>query len=268
VPKVLLAVLAGLLTSQLALLLTTMYLHRTVTHRAMTMRSGLSFACRAVVWFSTGIKPREWAAVHRRHHAYTDVPGDPHSPVLDGYWKVQIYNVGLYKKAAKDAETLRKYSRDVKVDKWDKFVFDRGVVGLGLGYCVFWAIFGWRLAIVAAAVHVVSYLLLNSAINAIGHRFGKAKYAGFSTNNQWLALITWGEGLHSNHHAAPTSARFSFTRRELDHGWLVISFFKKLGWLQVRHTDIHLTAAAQAGGQGGQGPLPPADEREPEPELV
>ena len=131
VPKVLLAVLAGLLTSQLALLLTTMYLHRTVTHRAMTMRSGLTFACRAVVWFSTGIKPREWAAVHRRHHAYTDVPGDPHSPVLDGYWKVQIYNVGLYKKAAKDAETLRKYSRDIKVDKWDKFVFDRGFVGLG-----------------------------------------------------------------------------------------------------------------------------------------
>lgn len=264
VPKVLVAVLAGLLTCQLALLLTTMYLHRAVTHRAVTMRPALVFACRALLWFSTGLKPREWAAVHRRHHAYTDVLGDPHSPILEGYWKVQLYNVGLYKKAAKDAETLRKYSRDIKVDKWDKVLFDRGFIGLGLGYCVFWALFGWRLALVASAVHVVSYLLLNSAINAIGHRFGSRKYPGFSTNSQWLALLTWGEGLHSNHHAAPTAAKFSFTRREFDHGWLVIILLKKLGWLQVRHTDIHLTAAAQ----GGHEQLPPANEREPEPELV
>jgi stearoyl-CoA desaturase (delta-9 desaturase) len=268
VPKVLLAVIAGLLTSQFALLLTTMYLHRTVTHRAVTMRRGLSFTCRALVWFSTVIKPREWAAVHRRHHAYTDIPGDPHSPVLDGYWKVQFYNVGLYKKAAKDAETLRKYSRDIKVDKWDRFLFDRGFVGLLLGYCVFWAIFGWRLALVAAGVHIVSYLFINSAINAIGHRFGKAKYAGYSTNNQWLALLSWGEGLHSNHHAAPTSAKFSFTPREFDHGWLVINSLKKLGLLQVRHTDVHLTAAAQAGTPPGEGPPPSSDEREHEPELV
>ena len=100
----------------------------------------------------------------------------------------------------------------------------------------------------AAGVHVVSYLLLNSAINAIGHRFGKARLtSGVATNNQWLALMTWGEGLHSNHHAAPTAAKFSFTTRQFDHGWLVIRFFKKLGWLQVRHDGIHLTAAAQTG---------------------
>ncbi len=265
VPKVLVAVLVGLVTSQIALLLTTLYLHRTVSHRAVTMRPGLFFACRASVWLSTGIRPREWAAVHRRHHAYTDVPGDPHSPVLEGYWKVQLYNVGLYKKAAHDAETLRKYSRDIKVDRWDKVLFDRGFVGLGLGYCVLWLLLGWRWALVAAGVHVVSYLLLNSAINAIGHRFGKTPYPGVAANNRWLALITWGEGLHSNHHAAPTSARFSFARGELDQGWLVIGVLKKLGWLQVRHAGIHLTAAAQRG-------RPPGDldehEPEPEPELV
>jgi stearoyl-CoA desaturase (Delta-9 desaturase) len=261
VPKVLVAVLAGLVTCQFALMLTTLYLHRTVSHRAVTMRPGLAFACRACVWISTGIRPREWAAVHRRHHAYTDIQGDPHSPVLEGYWKVQLYNVGLYKKAAHDAETLRKYSRDIKVDRWDKVVFDRGFVGLGLGYCVLWLLLGWRWALVAAGVHVVSYLVLNAAINAIGHRFGKAPYPGVATNNRWLALFTWGEGLHSNHHAAPTAARFSFTSGELDHGWLVITLFKKLGWLQVRHSSIHLTAAAQQG-------RPPGDvQQEPEPEA-
>ncbi len=260
VPKVVVVVLAGLVTCQLALLLTTLYLHRTLSHRAVTMRPGLAFASRAVLWVSTGIRPREWAAVHRRHHAYTDVLGDPHSPVLEGYWKVQLYNIGLYKKAAHDAETLRKYSRDIKVDKWDKVLFDHGFVGLGLGYCIFWALFGWRWALVAAGVHVVSYLLLNAAINAIGHRFGKKAYPGVATNNQWLAFLTWGEGLHSNHHAAPTAAKFSFTASQFDHGWLVIKFFKKLGWLQVRHEAVHLTAAAQE----GLGPL----QQEREPELV
>ena len=258
VPKALVVVLAGLLTCQLALLLTTLYLHRTVSHRAVTMTPGLAFASRALIWLSTGIRPREWAAVHRRHHAYTDILGDPHSPVLEGYWKVQLYNVGLYKKAAHDAETLKKYSRDIKVDKWDKVLFDRGFIGLGLGYCIFWALFGWKWALLAAGVHVVTYLLLNSAINAIGHRFGRRPYPGVATNNQWLAVLTWGEALHSNHHAAPTSARFAFTSREFDHGWLVISFLKKLGWLQVRHAEIHLTAAAQ------QGPGHRQQEREPE----
>jgi stearoyl-CoA desaturase (Delta-9 desaturase) len=258
VPKLVVVVLAGLVTCQLALLLTTLYLHRTVSHRAVTMSPGLAFASRAVLWVSTGIRPREWAAVHRRHHAYTDILGDPHSPVLEGYWKVQLYNIGLYKKAAHDAETLHKYSRDIKVDKWDKVLFDHGFVGLGLGYCIFWALFGWRWALVAAGVHVVTYLLLNAAINAVGHRFGKKAYPGVATNNQWLALFTWGEGLHSNHHAAPTAAKFSFTTRQFDHGWLVIKFFKKLGWLQVRHETVHLTAAAQQSTGHLQ------EEREPE----
>jgi stearoyl-CoA desaturase (Delta-9 desaturase) len=114
------------------------------------------------------------------------------------------------------------------------------------------------------SVHVVTYLLVNSAINAVGHRFGKRAYAGVATNNQWLALFTWGEGLHSNHHAAPTSARFSFTARQLDWGWLVIRSFRKLGWLQVRHAGIHLTAAAQQGLSPGQFHPGP----QPEPELV
>jgi stearoyl-CoA desaturase (Delta-9 desaturase) len=258
VPKVLVVVLAGLVSCQLALLLTTLYLHRTLSHHAVTMSPGLAFASRALLWLSTGIRPREWAAVHRRHHAYTDVLGDPHSPVLEGYWKVQLYNIGLYKKAAHDAETLRKYSRDIKVDKWDNVLFDHGFVGLGLGYCIFWAAFGWRWALVAAGVHVVSYLLLNSAINAIGHRFGKQAYPGVATNNQWLALLTWGEGLHSNHHAAPTSAKFSLSGGQFDHGWLVIRALRRLRWLEVRHDSVHLTALAQ------QAQPPPPREREPE----
>ena len=263
-PKALVAVLTGLVTCQLALLLTTLYLHRTMAHRAVTLRPAMAFACRAVLWISTGVKPREWAAVHRRHHAYTDVLGDPHSPVLEGYWKVQLWNVGLYKTAAHDPETLRKYSRDIKPDKWDKALFDHGYLGLAIGSCLLWALLGWRWALLAAGVHTVSYLLINAAINAIGHQWGKRPYPGISTNNQWLAWLTWGEGLHSNHHAAPTSARFSLAPGEIDHCWWLISLFRKLHWLDVRHQTVHLTALAQ-GDRAAVGPRP---EPEPEPELV
>jgi stearoyl-CoA desaturase (Delta-9 desaturase) len=264
VPDALSAVIAGLVSCQLALMLTTFYLHRTLSHRAVTMRPALAVGCRAIIWLSTGIRPREWAAVHRRHHAYTDVPGDPHSPVLEGYWRVQLWNVGLYKKAAHDPETLRKYTRDINVDRWDKVLFDHGFIGLVIGYCLFWALLGWEWALLAAAVHTVTYLLLNAAINAIGHKWGKRPYTGIATNNQWLALLTWGEGLHSNHHAAPTSAKLAFARREVDPGWWVISFFRHLHLLTVRHDKLHLTALAQQGLSPGSD----APEPEPEPELV
>ena len=260
-PKVLVVVLAGLVTSQLALLLTTMYLHRTLSHRSVTMSPGLDFASRAVLWLSTGIRPREWAAVHRRHHAYTDVLGDPHSPFLEGYWKVQLYNVGLYKKAAHDAETLRKYSRDIKVDKWDKVLFDHGFVGLGIGYCIFWALFGWSWALVAAGVHVVS--LPAPQLRHQRHRppLREAGLPGLATNNQWLALLTWGEGLHSNHHAAPTSAKFSFYAppvrpRVAGHQLLQ----EAADGSRCATMRIHLTAAGPTGWTDRQ--------REREPELV
>jgi stearoyl-CoA desaturase (delta-9 desaturase) len=272
VPKALVAVIAGLATCQVALLLTTVYLHRALSHRAITLRPGLAFAFRAVIWLSTGIRPREWAAVHRRHHAYTDVTGDPHSPVLEGSWRVQLWNVGLYKKAAHDPETLRKYSRDIKVDKWDRYVFDWGFVGLGVGFCIFWAALGWRWAILASAVHVVVYLLTSAAINAIGHHWGKRPYAGIATNNQWLALLSWGEGLHSNHHAAPTSARFSLAPKQVDHGWWVILALRKLHLAEVRHDGLHLTALALEGIRAGevapQADLPGEGERAPEAQIA
>ena len=66
-------------------------------------------------------------------------------------------------------------------------------------------IFGWELALVAAGVHAAYYLLAGGAINAVGHRFGRRPFDNLATNNQWLAWLVVGEGLHNNHHAAATS---------------------------------------------------------------
>ncbi|HVA44204.1 MAG TPA: fatty acid desaturase, partial [Acidimicrobiales bacterium] len=120
----LVAVLVGLAICQFANLITTVFLHRALSHRALTLSPGVTFAFRVVIWLSTGIRPRQWVAVHRKHHAFTDVEGDPHSPVILGYAKVQLGNVGLYRKAAKDETLVAKYARDLPADRWDRVLFD------------------------------------------------------------------------------------------------------------------------------------------------
>jgi stearoyl-CoA desaturase (delta-9 desaturase) len=242
VPEVIVAVLAGLAVCQLALFLTTVYLHRTLAHRALRLRRGLSLACRSVLWITTGIKARQWVAVHRKHHAHTDVEGDPHSPVLRGYLAVQFGNVGMYRTVANDDATVARYARDIPVDRWDRVLFDHSLVGLSIGIGGLCLMFGWRLGLLAAGVHTVTYLFLNGAVNAVGHRFGSRPYRGFATNNQWLAWLTAGEGLHNNHHAAPTSANLALGRHEFDPSWPAISVARRLGWLTVRHVGIHLSA--------------------------
>jgi stearoyl-CoA desaturase (delta-9 desaturase) len=238
--RVLLAVVFGLATCQIALLLTTLYLHRALSHRALSLSPGVAFACRVLAWISTGVRPRQWVAVHRKHHAFTDVEGDPHSPLLEGFSMVQFLNFVLYRRVARQEEVVRKYARDLPADAWDRRLFDHALLGLGIGFALFVLVLGWEMALVAAAVHAVSYLLLNAAINAIGHSWGRRPYPNIATNNQWLAFLTMGEGLHNNHHAAPTSARLSLARRELDPGWWVIATLQRLGWAKVRHTEVKL----------------------------
>jgi stearoyl-CoA desaturase (delta-9 desaturase) len=243
---VLAALLAAVVVCQLAIFLTTLYLHRALSHRAVTLHPVAAFPMRALLWLTTGIKPRQWVAVHRKHHAYTDAPGDPHSPVLLGFAAVQANNVGLYRRALKDKGLVSKYARDLPPDRWDRVLFDHGWVGLALGVGLLYVVFGWQLALLAAAVHTVSYLYLSAMINAVGHTYGSRPYGGASTNNQWLAWLTAGEGLHNNHHAAPTSARFSLQRGERDPGWWVVRALRGARLATVRHDEakVRLPTAA------------------------
>ena len=239
-PRLLFAVLVGLLTCQLAILVTTVYLHRALSHRAMTLSPVASAVARFLTWITTGIRPRQWVAVHRKHHAFTDVEGDPHSPILESYAAVQFGNVVMYRRVARDEATVGRYARDLQPDAWDRVLFDHALVGLTLGYLVLWLILGWKLALVAAAVHTVSYLMLSAAINAIGHTWGRRPYDNLARNNQWLAWITLGEGLHNNHHAAPTSARFALDRGQIDPAWWAVRALERSGLASIRHGDVKL----------------------------
>ncbi|MGH9297739.1 MAG: fatty acid desaturase [Acidimicrobiales bacterium] len=237
-PTVLLAFILGFAICQIAVVCTTVFLHRALAHRSLTLSPPVRGAFRFVTWITTGIRPRQWVGVHRKHHAFTDVDGDPHSPLLLGYWKVQLGNVSLYRKAVRDGEVTTRYAKDLPPDAWDRVLFDHALLGLGLGVVVMWLIFGWEIAVIAAAFHTVTYLGVNAAVNAVGHLYGRKVYDNTARNSQWLAWLTAGEGLHNNHHAAPTSARLSLGRGEIDPGWWVIRALVGTGQATIRLSEV------------------------------
>jgi stearoyl-CoA desaturase (delta-9 desaturase) len=184
---------------------------------------------RAVLWLSTGIKPKEWVAVHRKHHAFTDVEGDPHSPVLLGWKKVQAKNVALYRASVLDPTTIDRYAKDLPDDRWDTVFFGHNKTGLLSGVAILMILLGPWTGLLAAFMHANIYLAGNAAVNALGHHFGRRPYDNRATNLQWLAFFTMGEGLHNNHHADGANAKFSQKWYEFDLGWMYISilrFFK------------------------------------------
>ncbi len=247
--QLLAAIVAAFVVTQCAIFATTVYLHRSLSHRALAVEPLAALPFRFVIWITTGMRPREWVAVHRKHHAATDTPEDPHSPAVLGFWRVQLGNVGLYKKTAADKRNLQKYARDIPTDRLDALFFDHTLFGLAFGISilvvVMWALgFGLITGFAAAGIHAVLYVMLAGAINAVTHTFGARPYKNSATNLKSLALVTGGEGLHNNHHAAPTSARFSLHGGEIDPGYWVVRILVALHLAHVRHDEVHLKSVA------------------------
>ena len=121
-------------------------------------------------------------------------------------------------------------------------------VGLGLGVGLLVLLIGWQLALVAAGVHAAYYLLEGGAINAVGHRWGRRPFDNLATNNQWLAWLVVGEGLHNNHHAAATSSRLSLAKGDVDPGWWCIRLLVRLQWATLRSTSQTPPSHSEEGG--------------------
>lgn len=219
---------------------TTVYLHRALSHRALRVKPLAAVLFRLTIWITTGIQPRQWVAVHRKHHAFTDIEGDPHSPVLLGWKTVQMKNVALYRRALSDPETLQRYAKDLPEDTLDRLVLRHTKTGLALGIVILMVLLGPWTGLLAAFMHANMYLAGSAAVNALGHHFGRRPYQNQATNLQWLAFCTMGEGLHNNHHAAPSSARLSHTRRQIDPGWWVIRSLISLRLATLRFEGIKL----------------------------
>ena len=164
-----------------------------------------------------------------------------------GFWRVQLANAVLYRRVARDPRhdsAVREgpAARTAGTHCCSTTPLLASGSGIGL-LCV---VFGWRLALLAAAVHAVTYLALNASINAVGHSFGSKSYANTAFNNQWLAFLTGGEGLHNNHHAAPTSAKLALGRHEMDPGWWMIRLMVRARAATVRLAETHFVSRSPA----------------------
>jgi stearoyl-CoA desaturase (delta-9 desaturase) len=218
-----LALVVSAILTQVAVIGTTIFLHRTATHRALVLNPVVGWMFRFSLWITTGICTKEWVAVHRKHHAFTDEEGDPHSPALMGFWSVQLGNVFHYMKEAKNTDVVERYARDIEEDWWDRTLFNRGLTGVGMGIVALCLVMGVGWGLLAAGTHAVMYVfVLSSSINGLCHHVGYKNFDNTATNLRLLALVTGGEGLHNNHHGFPRSPKFSFRTSEIDPAWPII----------------------------------------------
>ena len=221
--EVCLVVLITLALTQVAVIATSIYLHRGLAHRSLTIHPIADVIFRVLLWLTTGQRRQEWVAVHRKHHAFTDREGDPHSPRLLGLWRVQLLNVYYYVREAKNPDTIRRFAPDIQADWLDRWVFSRGWTGLVLGTALACLVFGPWVGLVAAALHAILYVfLLAPLINGLGHWRGGQNFDNTAYNSRVLAWVTGGESLHNNHHALPRAPKFSVRAWEWDPSWLVI----------------------------------------------
>lgn len=229
------AVLIGFVTAQVAILVTTIYLHRGLTHRALVLHPVVALPFRMILWISSGIRAREWVGVHRCHHANTDTVDDPHSPLVLGTARVLVTNAYLYRRAAKNRVLVEHFTHDFRPGWLDRMVFDREILGPMLGLGLLCLVFGWQIGLLAGLFHLLFYVGLNGAVNSFGHVVGSRPAPNTATNSGLLGLLTVGEGLHNNHHAVPTAARFSFFRGQLDPAWPLIWLLERARLVTLRH---------------------------------
>jgi stearoyl-CoA desaturase (delta-9 desaturase) len=229
--------------TQAAVIATSVYLHRALAHRSLTVHPIADVAFRAVLWITTGQQRREWVAVHRKHHAFTDRDGDPHSPRLRGFWRVQFLNVVYYAREARNRQTLEKFAPDIVPDRLDRAVFSWGWLGLGIGTGLACLALGFWPGLVAALTHAVLYVfVLAPLINGLGHWRGAQNFANTAYNSRVLGWLTGGESLHNNHHAYPRAPKFSMRRFEFDPSWPVIRALAMVGLVGIAGAPVRIPA--------------------------
>lgn len=226
-------VLTTLLLTHITIVAVTIYLHRHQSHRALDLHPAVSHFFRFWLWLTTAQRTKEWVAIHRKHHAFTDKANDPHSPQVHGLKKILWEGVELYQQEAKNMETLDKYSHGTPDDWIENHLYSRyKPLGITLLFVINVALFG-VVGITIWAIQMLWMPIFGAGfINGVGHYWG---YRNFEIKDASTNIIPWGifiggEELHNNHHTYASSAKLSVKWWEFDIGWFYI---KLLSWLKL-----------------------------------
>ena len=226
-----------LIVTHITIASVTIYLHRHQAHRALELHAIPSHFFRFWLWLTTGQVTKEWASIHRKHHAKCDTEEDPHSPVTRGIKKVFWEGAELYRAESKNLETMEKYGHGTPSDWIERNLYTKyswqGVASLlilnvmlfGAKGITVWAVQMLWIPVTAAGI-----------INGIGHYWGYRNYdcADAATNIIPFGILIGGEELHNNHHTYATSAKLSSKWYEVDIGWLYICTLEKMGLAKVK----------------------------------
>lgn len=226
-----------LVMTQLTILTVTLYLHRGQTHRSVDFHPALAHCFRFWSWLTTSMVTREWVAVHRKHHAHSETELDPHSPQIYGIGRLLSKGAELVMDARSDQAVLAKYGRGTPQDWIERHLYTPHcnwgpttlalleIALFGVGGMAIWSVQMMWIPFWGAGV-----------VNGLGHWCGYRNFetADRSTNLVPIGVWVGGEELHNNHHAFPSSAKFSVRRFEFDFGWQVIRLLAMLKLAKVR----------------------------------
>ncbi len=217
----------------------TVFLHRHQAHRALDLHTAVAHFFRLWLWLTTGQVTKEWAAIHRKHHAKCEQPDDPHSPQIYGIRKVLLEGAELYRAESRNKETMARYGHGTPDDWIERNLYTRfSWQGVGLMLVINLTLFG-ALGLTVWAVQMAwTPIMAAGIINGAAHYWGYRNFESpdASTNISPWGIIIAGEELHNNHHTYPTSAKLSVKPYEFDIGWMYISILQFAGLARVKKT--------------------------------
>ena len=224
----------------------TIFLHRHQAHRALDLSPAVSHFFRFWLWLTTGMVTKEWAAIHRKHHAKCETADDPHSPQILGLNRVLWGGVLLYVKESRNTDTMTRYGHGTPDDWIERRLYAR-FPGLGIMLMLLLDIllFGIPGVLVWGIQMIWIPFWAAGVINGVGHYFGYRNFRAedASTNIFPLGILIGGEELHNNHHAYASSAKLSSRWYEFDIGWMYIRILELMGLAKVKKTAPKLRLA-------------------------
>ncbi len=231
-------VATALVLTHITIAAVTIFLHRHQAHRALDLHPIASHFFRFWLWLTTGMVTKEWAAIHRKHHAKCETVDDPHSPQILGINRVLWGGVFLYVKESYNKDTIERYGHGTPDDYMESNLYSAhavwGLILMGAINIFLFGVVPGMVILVAQIVWIPFWAA--GVINGVGHWFGYRNFdaADASTNIVPWGILIGGEELHNNHHAHATSAKLSSKWYEFDIGWMYICILEKAGLATVK----------------------------------
>ena len=224
-----LEIIYTLVVTHITIICVTLFLHRGQAHRAIIFSPILSHFMRFWLWLTTGMVTKQWVAIHRKHHRYSDIEGDPHTPHVYGILHVLFKGAFLYHAASKDKVMVDTYGVGTPADWMELHLYQpHSRLGIGLLLLLNVFLFGWWGLLIWGIQMIWIPFWAAGVINGIGHWIGyrNGETKDYSRNISPWGIVIGGEELHNNHHLDPASARLSKNWYEFDIGWMWLTIFR------------------------------------------